>query len=179
MLVKKHYHHPHHDHSFLAPWCQPCSRSFRMKKITIVIIKIIIIIIIIIISVIIIIVIVSLPTSGADCAWARRDREADGLGCWWSCWSAWASSTVKGKRKMSWTSSMTTCVSTSHVFYLSLLMSAESVPTKRPHAIGRIIRNIPSSRLVTFQHKFDFQIRRLSYFLKNIWKIMFVVSQTH
>ena len=88
MLVKKHYHHPHHDHSFLAPWCQPCSRSFRMKKITIVIIKIIIIIIIIIISVIIIIVIVSLPTSGANCAWARRDGGADG--------QAWAADGAAG-----------------------------------------------------------------------------------
>ena len=46
-------------------------------------------------------------------------------------------------------------------------------------SFGRMISNFQSSRLVTFQRKLDFQIRRLSYFLKNISKIQFVFSKTH
>ena len=37
-------------------------------------------------------------------------------------------------------------------------------------SFGRMISNFPSSWLVIFQHKIDFQIKRLSYFLKNLQK---------
>ena len=38
---------------------------------------------------------------------------------------------------------------------------------------GWMTCNFLSSRLVTFQHILELQIRTLSYFLKNIWKILF------
>ena len=45
-------------------------------------------------------------------------------------------------------------------------------------SFGNKIRHFPSSRLVTFQHKVDFQPRRLSSFLKKKKEIMFVSSKT-
>jgi len=45
-------------------------------------------------------------------------------------------------------------------------------------SFGSKISHFPSSRLVTFQHKIDFQPRRSSSFLKKKQEIMFVFSKT-
>ena len=42
----------------------------------------------------------------------------------------------------------------------------------------RKITNFPSSMVMTFLHKLDFQLKRLSYFVKNTRKILLVFSKT-
>ena len=68
----------------------------------------------------------------------RRRSRWPGSGCWWSCLSAEASSTTRGRRTMSWTSSSPSCVSTSRIFIFYYFCGPSACPINNPMLLAHL-----------------------------------------